>query len=67
MSYRNSHQNEGKGESYHKSFKELPYRSLIWHIEKNYLTKILSKFFIKETQINHLDFACGTGRIIAHL
>ena len=67
MSYRNSHQNKGKGTSYHKSFKELKYRRLIWEIEKKYLTKILRKFYKKETKVNHLDFACGTGRILGHL
>jgi predicted TPR repeat methyltransferase len=66
MSYRESHTKCGKGKEYHASFDTEKYRKIMWRLEKKYLKKtLLNKFNNKE--INHLDFACGTGRILGFL
>ena len=66
MSYSESHKKPGKGVSYHDSFQSQGYRKMIWKLEKQYLKKILLDNF-KNKKIKHLDFACGTGRILKHL
>ena len=65
MDYRKSHLNPEKGESYHTSFLNSPYRSMVWEFEKGILNNILMTFY-KGFEVHHLDFACGTGRILAH-
>lgn len=52
-----------KGEDYQKRFETLPGRKIIWNIEK----KILDKFLNGIDNIDHLDFAGGTGRISNYL
>jgi predicted TPR repeat methyltransferase len=66
MSYRKSHMDPGKGESYHDSFESESYRRMIWKLEKMYLDKILVKNY-KNKKIRHLDFACGTGRLLGYV
>jgi predicted TPR repeat methyltransferase len=63
--YRNSHTAPEKGESYHKAFTNVPYRNMVWELEQDILDHILKTYF-HVNQINHLDFACGTGRILSH-
>lgn len=63
--YRNSHLDPQKGVEYHQKFSKNPHRTMIWEIEKTVLDDILRTFFT-DTKIRHLDFACGTGRIIEH-
>ncbi len=63
MDYRESHLQSGKGESYQAAFSNNPYRSMIWQFEKTSLDHILATFY-PDTQIDLLDFACGTGRIM---
>lgn len=60
-SYRESHQD--KGADYHVQFSENPRRALIWRIEQDLLGRILARF-LPGSPIDHLDFACGTGRIL---
>ncbi len=64
--YRMSHLHPEKGAAYHAAFFENPYRRMVWKLEKIILDNIVTKFY-KNMQINHLDFACGTGRILNHL
>ncbi|MCK4624722.1 MAG: methyltransferase domain-containing protein [Phycisphaerae bacterium] len=64
--YRNSHMTRGKGPSYDKEFSENPHRALIWDLEKRCLDRILNHYY-RGREIQHLDFACGTGRIISYL
>lgn len=66
MSYRESHLDRGKGQSYHSAFTDNPYRNMVWLFEKSILDGILKTFFV-DTDIHHLDFACGTGRILSYL
>ena len=66
MSYSESHKKPGKGASYQDSFHSQKYRKMIWSLEKKYLIKILNDNFVNK-KIVHLDFACGTGRILKFL
>lgn len=64
--YRRSHQAEGKGESYHAAFSSIPYRRLIWDLEKKVLDRVVRER-LERGALRHLDFACGTGRVLAHI
>lgn len=66
MDYRKSHLQPEKGNAYHASFINDPYRRMVWELEKEILNRILLDFY-SESEINHLDFACGTGRILLYL
>src|SRR5690606_38017151 len=48
-----------------EKFTKNPYRSMIWDLEKAVLEDIVDRRLRPE--FDHLDFACGTGRIIEHL
>lgn len=63
--YRKSHLAAGKGKSYHAAFSNNSYRAIIWEMEKVLLGRIMERFLIGR-RISHLDFACGTGRILAY-
>lgn len=66
MDYRASHEAPGKGPSYHASFSEDPYRRLIWDLEKRILDRVAQEQRSRG-RLRHLDFACGTGRVLSHL
>ena len=59
--YTNSHFH--KGENYEIKFEIFPGRKIIWDIEK----KILDKFLLNSINLEYLDFAGGTGRILNYL
>jgi SAM-dependent methyltransferase len=62
--YRNSHIQPGKGSFYElKSFAKNSANSSLWKLEREYLSSVVEKFVVKKDK--YLDFACGTGRIIA--
>jgi SAM-dependent methyltransferase len=65
MSYTESH--KGHGRDYHESFKPEvnPYRAMLWRLEKGALDQILRQF-LGSGKVAHLDFACGTGRVLGH-
>lgn len=63
-SYRESHL--AKGADYHDVFRHNPRRALLWTLEQELLARILKRF-LADRPIDHLDFACGTGRILALL
>lgn len=63
-SYRESH--KAKGPDYHATFEDLPHRKMIWKFERNVLSDIVATEFPNDRP-SHLDFASGTGRILAHL
>ena len=64
--YRRSHLAPGIGESYDAAFVNDPYRHLVWGLEQRILDRILAEGFA-DRDIRHLDFACGTGRILSHV
>ena len=43
------------------------YYSYIWELEQRYLVEIIKKLRQNKKNISYLDFACGTGRIIAYV
>ena len=63
--YTNRH--KGRGPDYHDSFSPEvnAYRAMVWRLEQRVLNQILPKHLGHEG-IAHLDFACGTGRILGH-
>ena len=63
-SYRESHLH--KGADYHDTFVSLPHRALIWKLERRLLLRLVRETFPDQPP-RYLDFACGTGRILAHL
>jgi SAM-dependent methyltransferase len=63
--YRNAH--IGEGEDYHRKFFKHIYRAIIWEIEQRILLDLLGRFLPIPTNARLLDFACGTGRVLALL
>tara|TARA_Y100000589_G_scaffold332133_1_gene389579 strand:- start:81 stop:827 length:747 start_codon:yes stop_codon:yes gene_type:complete len=57
--YSKSHTALDKGKKYESNFSKYKYRKLMWELEK----KLLMQFNF--TNYEHLDFACGTGRILS--
>lgn len=65
--YRASHLSPLHAEQYAHSFSdEATYRGMVWKLEKDLLTRIIREAPWHES-VEHLDFACGTGRILSHL
>lgn len=62
--YRDSH--VGRGEDYHAIFTESPHTAKLWKMERAALDRAVRRFFPVQPP-THLDFACGTGRILHHL
>lgn len=52
-----------KGESYDRII-ENRFELFIWELEKHFLKKAFLNFLKNSRDIQYLDFACGTGRII---
>jgi len=63
-SYRSSHLN--RGGDYHAEFSTNPRRALMWEMERRVLREIVERD-LRPGRFRHLDFACGTGRIIGLL
>ena len=64
--YRDSHTAKNYGEGYHKTFKTHAYRMYTWELERCILSNIVKDQF-KGGVGSHLDFACGTGRVLTYL
>jgi predicted TPR repeat methyltransferase len=56
---------KGRGAEYHETFSPdvNPYRAMAWRLEQAALERVLRRH-LPSQQITHLDFACGTGRIL---
>ena len=63
-SYRNSHL--ARGRDYHAIFTSRRHTRVLWDLERRVLDHLLAQHF-PSAPPRHLDFACGTGRILAHL
>ena len=57
---------KGSGKKYDKKINN-KFELFIWNLEKHILTKIRKNNFKTTKNKKHLDFACGTGRVIKHL
>jgi predicted TPR repeat methyltransferase len=64
--YRRSHLLPDCGRLYDARFKTNDHRSMVWQMEKSILDSIMKTFY-GDSEIHHLDFACGTGRILSYL
>jgi predicted TPR repeat methyltransferase len=58
---------KARGQDYDESFSPEvnPYRAMVWRLERQALDRIL-RDHLGSADISQLDFACGTGRILAH-
>lgn len=68
--YRASHTSPEKGREYARSFLENNNKRFIWEWEQQVLSEIvtnLRKSSGKDQKLRHLDFACGTGRILGYM
>jgi SAM-dependent methyltransferase len=63
-SYRESHQ--GKGDDYQTFCESNSYARLLWRLESRALTHVVQSL-PAALRTTYLDFASGTGRILAHL
>jgi len=63
--YRTSHL--GKGDEYHDKFSRFVYTSVIWELEQQQMLGLIRSLFPDPGSASHMDFACGTGRILALL
>ena len=43
------------------------YGSLLWSVERRYLEGLLRRLPVPTDRVDYLDFACGTGRIVAFM
>jgi SAM-dependent methyltransferase len=59
---------KARGRDYDETFSEEvnPYRAMVWRLEQRALNEIVHGY-LSAGKIAHLDFACGTGRILSHL
>jgi SAM-dependent methyltransferase len=64
-SYRDSH--VGKGEDYQRRFASCSFRRITWQWEQRLLPAIVQAQLPPGRRRRYLDFACGTGRILALL
>lgn len=62
--YRSSHLN--RGSDYDHLFQVGGYPHLLWNFERAILTDVVEQRF-EGRPFRHLDVACGTGRILAHV
>jgi predicted TPR repeat methyltransferase len=59
---------KARGQDYDESFSPEvnPYRAMVWRLEQRALDQIVRQH-LNGAEIDLLDFACGTGRILGHL
>lgn len=65
--YSNSHREATRAAAYDESFSSNPYRRLIWDWERKILDAIVAEQVVEQGAVRLLDFATGTGRVLAHL
>ncbi|MGB7328003.1 MAG: class I SAM-dependent methyltransferase, partial [Rubripirellula sp.] len=63
--YRHSHLGADKAKSYNNLFQDNPYRKILWQFERQVVDRVIAE--LGQRPLRHLDFACGTGRVVAHV
>lgn len=63
-SYRDWFSDPESGIEYEKEYASSTYSAILWEIEKSLILRELEKLKSGKKNIDYLDFACGTGRII---
>jgi SAM-dependent methyltransferase len=68
MTLRYTDRHKARGRDYHETFSPEvnPHRAMVWRLEQGALDGILRDHLLPEKPA-HLDFACGTGRVLGHL
>jgi predicted TPR repeat methyltransferase len=58
---------KARGTDYDQTFSPEvnPYRAMVWRLEQQCLNRLFEKY-LGNRIVTQLDFACGTGRILAH-
>jgi len=65
--YRNNFTKSSKPLEYEQQYAKNSYGEIVWSIEKKQLIDFVADFRRGQSRIDYLDFASGTGRIIAAL
>lgn len=63
--YRDSHTKDGKAVEYDSHFR-FSHRAFLWSQERGILSRI-QRAYLGDREYDYLDFACGTGRILAYM
>lgn len=66
--YRDQFQDPTRAQDYaERQYAPGKYSDLLWRIEQSALDRVVSRMRTDHARIEHLDFACGTGRVVGHL
>ncbi len=63
--YREQFSDKSAAAEYERTYTEPTYSNLLWEIEKDLLTDVVSKMRTTHQHIEYLDFAAGSGRVIS--
>jgi SAM-dependent methyltransferase len=58
-------QGEAKAAAYERFYKANTYDAFIWELQRSRLEAVIAGLRRGDSKLKHLDFACGTGRIIS--
>lgn len=68
MSYREHFAFDGSGDAYDDSqYRPGSFWDVVWTLERGVLDRVLAEQRARSGSVDYLDFACGTGRVIAYL
>src|SRR5262249_55096759 len=66
--YSETYQNVSQVERYESDvYRKGGHDAVIWKVEQTLLRRLLDRFYPDHANANALDFACGTGRILAFI
>lgn len=66
--YRERFKSKGSAAQYEdETYRPGSYNEAIWHIEQLQLLQLLGEFRRTHSIVDYLDFACGTGRVLAFM
>ena len=66
-SYRKQFSDPDQASTYDKIYSEKTGDQLLWQVEKRFLEDIVNKLRKEKDEIEYLDFACGTGRVVSYV